>query len=813
MRFVEILLPLKLDKNLTYVLPQAYSGRDMFGRRVAVTLRGALYTGLVIGQSDCPPQGYAAKEVVDVLDEEPVISRDQLKLWNWMAQYYACSAGEVMRAAMPAGMMLESTTRIERGEQDAPEDELSEREFLVWEALENNASLSIEDIATIIRQKNALTTLRPMIARGWVRVFREYGLRYSPRKESMVQLAEAYREKPDALQEAFEATSRSEKQRAILMALLSEQAKGEAWVPKRRLLELTGEKTGPVDALVKKGILLVEQRASERIRGQAAWATIRTLSTEQEKALEAVDAGFAEGKTVLLHGVTGSGKTELYARLIERTVRAGKQALFLLPEIALTTQLVCRMKAYFGEKIGVFHSRYNDMTRTEIWKRVQGGANRFDVILGARSAVFLPFEDLGLIIVDEEHEPSYKQQDPAPRYHARDTAVVLGKLTGAKVVLGSATPSVESYRNALEGKYALAEMPVRYAGVEMPDIEVVDIRRSYEAGRMKGHFSQELIEAVKDSLEHDQQVILFQNRRGYAPLVQCRDCGWVPMCRHCEVSLTYHKTSGTLRCHYCGYAENLPPRCPVCGSPRIDTRGFGTQQVEDEAGKLFPQARILRMDTDTTSRKNAYDDMIRDFEQHRADILIGTQMIAKGLDFDRVSLVGILNADNAFKSADFRAFERGFQLLQQVAGRAGRKKRGRVILQTYEPQHEVIRNLLGGDYPAMFRRVLASRKEFFYPPFCRMVRVVLRHKTPQTLDSAARWLAVRLRELFGANVLGPDYYYIPRINNYFIQHLFVKLPENQALSWAKNEIRQSAALLTAEKTFRNVRITIDVDPQ
>lgn len=813
MKFAEILLPLKLDKNLTYTLPQAYAGRDMFGRRVAVTLRGALYTGIVIGQSNCPPVGYTAKEIVDVLDEEPVVDRRQLRLWNWMAQYYACCTGEVMRAAMPAGMMLESATKIERSEQEASPDRMSDRERQVWNALEDNASLSIEDIATILRQKNALATLRPMIARGWVRVFREYGLRYSPRKESMVQLAEAYRERPEALQEAFEATLRSEKQRAILVALLSEQAKGEVWIPKRRLLELTGEKTGAVDALVKKGILRVEKRACERIRGQAAWATVRTLSEEQEKALKDIEAGFAAGKTVLLHGVTGSGKTELYARLIEQTVRAGKQALFLLPEIALTTQLVGRMKAYFGEKIGVFHSRYNDMARTEIWRRVQRGENRFDVILGARSAVFLPFEDLNLIIVDEEHEPSYKQQDPAPRYHARDTAVMLGKFSGAKVLLGSATPSVESYYNAREGKYALARLPVRYAGVEMPGIEVVDIRRSYESGRMKGHFSQELIEGIRESLHRNEQVILFQNRRGYAPVVQCRDCGWVPMCRHCEVSLTYHKTSGTLRCHYCGYAENLPARCPVCGSPRIDTKGFGTQQVEDEAGKLFPEARILRMDTDTTGGKNAYDNIIRDFEQYRADILIGTQMVAKGLDFEKVSLVGILNADNAFKGADFRAFERGFQLLQQVAGRAGRKKQGRVILQTYEPQHEVIRNLIDGDYPAMFRRVLASREEFSYPPFCRMVRVILRHKTPQTLDAAARWLAARLRSLFGANVLGPDYYYIPRINNYFIQHLFVKLPEGQALSWAKNEIRQSTAMLTAEKTFRNVRITIDVDPQ
>lgn len=814
MRYAEVLLPLNLAKRLTYKLPRE-TDDDLFGCRVAVELRGALYTGVITGLSQAEPEGYQPKEIVEILETTPSITREQLRLWQWVADYYACTPGEVMRAAMPAAMMLESTTKIERTESEVAEAELSDAEFLLFEALENNPSLSIEDVSAILQRKNALPVVRKMIAQGWLRVFREYAQRYTPKKESVVRLSDRCQESPEALREAFEATARSERQRLVLMALLDQRAKGCLLVPKKNLVELCEGKASAVEALAKKGIVVVEKRETDRLQGEGEQRKEpRTLSEDQTRALEAIREGFSQGKTVLLHGVTGSGKTELYARLIDQTIRQGKQVLYLLPEIALTTQLVGRMKAYFGEKTGVFHSRYNEMERAEVWKRVQGeGENRFDLVLGARSAVFLPMSRLGLIIVDEEHEPSYKQQDPAPRYHGRDTAIVLGKFSGANVLLGSATPSVESYHHAETGKYALAELPRRYGEVEMPRISVVDIREAYAQGRMKGHFSLELIEAVQEALEEKKQVILFQNRRGYAPVMQCRDCGWVPQCHHCEVSLTYHKTSDTLRCHYCGYWEHRPTACPVCGSPRLDTKGFGTQQVEDEAARLFESARILRMDTDTTSGKNSYRNILQTFEQGRADILIGTQMIAKGLDFDHVSLVGILNADNVFKSPDFRAFERGFQLLSQVAGRAGRKEQGRVVIQTYDPQHEVIRHVLTSDYRAMYRTILSHRLEFHYPPFCRMVRIVLRHKTPQTLDAAAGLLAGHLRELFAENVLGPDYYYIPRINNYFIQHLYVKLPESVSLSGAKNAIRNAVAVLTAEKAFRNVRIVIDVDPQ
>lgn len=813
MYYAEVLLPLHLDKNLTYALPEGV-GTDLFGKRAAVELRGALYTGIVVGVSEQKPQGYDPKEIIEILDDEPTVTPQQLKLWQWVAEYYACSPGDVLRAALPAAMMLESTTRIESCGADIPENELSDKEFLIYEALENNPSLSVEDVSTIIQRKNALPVIKKMMTKGIVRLFKEYAQRYSPKKESVVCPADGLTSDPDKTQAAFEATSRSEKQRTVLMAVLSAHARGEDFIPKKRLADLTGTSPAVIEALAKKGIVRIEQRETDRIKGSAPTRTVQTLSEDQEKALQGILAGFEKNETALLHGVTGSGKTEIYVRLIRRALEKGQQVLYLLPEIALTTQLVERMKAYFGEKTGVFHSRYNDMQRAEIWQRVRGDKeNRFDLILGARSAVFLPFERLGLIIVDEEHEPSYKQQDPAPRYHGRDTAIVLGKITGADVVLGSATPSVESYYNAVNGKYALVELFRRYGRVEMPAISIVDIKEAYAAGRMKGHFSHELIEAVGSALQKNEQAILFQNRRGYAPVLQCRDCGWTPQCKHCDVSLTYHKTSGTLRCHYCGHSETMPTACPRCGSVRLDTKGFGTQQVEAEAEKLFPGARILRMDTDTTSGKNSYQSIIRAFEQREADILIGTQMIAKGLDFDHVSTVGILNADNVFKNPDFRAFERGYQLLSQVAGRAGRKKQGTVVIQTYEPSHEVIRHVVATDYPSMYGELIKHRREFFYPPFCRMVRIVLRHKTPQTLDAAAGLFAGKMREYFGPNVLGPDYYYIPRINNLFIQHLYIKLSPSAPLSRSKELIKHAAACLTAEKAFRSLRVTLDVDPQ
>ena len=811
--YAEILLPLNISACMTYIMPEGSVLGDNYGKRVAVDMKGAIYTGIILEEHSDEPQGYKPKPVIEILDDEPVVDRRQIELWQWTASYYACTVGEVMRAALPSALKIESRTKIELLEHSIPDGELSDDEFMVCEALENNKNLTVDDVSSILGRKNVLPLLKKMMQKGLVSVFMEYAERYRPLMENFVYIGKDYFSGSGGMEKAMEATARSEKQRALLMAALGIKAQGKEPLTKKELLEYCGASPTVLDGLVKKRILEVRREETDRIKGRPSDKPIKALSTEQEQALAEIKNSFAEGRPALLHGVTGSGKTEIYVRLIKETLEKGGQVLYLLPEIALTTQLVGRLKQYFGEKIGVYHSKYNDMQRAEVWQRVKsGGNNRFDIIMGARSAVFLPFDKLSLIVVDEEHEQSYKQQDPSPRYHARDTAMVLASMSGAHVVLGSATPSVESYHNALQGKYSLVSLPHRYADVAMPEINVVNIKEAYAAGKMKGHFSHELIERTKEAIGSGRQVILFQNRRGYAPVVECRDCGWTPQCRHCDVSLTYHKHSDNMRCHYCGYNEPRPQRCPQCGSVRLDTKGFGTEQVEAEAAKLFPDARILRMDLDTTGGKNSYQSIITAFENGQADILIGTQMIAKGLDFGNVSLVGILNADYSFKNADFRAFERGYQLLSQIGGRAGRKERGQVILQTYEPEHEVIRNVVNGGYQSMYRDVMKHRRQFIYPPFCRMIRVVLRHKETETLDAAAAVFAGRLRQILPDNVLGPDYYQITSITSLYIEHLYKKLPQEVSLKGVKEYLSKLSSAFSSSREYRTVRITIDVDP-
>lgn len=811
--YVEILLPLNISTCMTYVMPEGCIFGGNYGKRVAVELKGAIYTGIILAEHRNAPQGYEPKRVIEILDEEPAVNARQIDLWRWTASYYACTMGEVMRAALPSALKIESSTKIELLDHSAPETELSDDEFMVCEALENNKNLTVDDVSSILGRKNVLPLLRKMMQKGLVSVFREYAERYRPHMENFVYICGSYFSEEGGTEKAMEATARSDKQRALLMAALGIKAQGKEPLTRKELTEYCGTSPAVLDTLVKKGILEVRREETDRIKGRPSDKPIKSLSAEQEQALKKIKDCFVDGKTALLHGVTGSGKTEIYVRLIKETLEKGGQVLYLLPEIALTTQLVGRLKQYFGEKIGVYHSKYNDMQRAEVWQRVKSdGGNRFDIIMGARSAVFLPFDKLSLVIVDEEHEQSYKQQDPAPRYHARDTAMVLASISGAYVVLGSATPSVESYYNASQGKYSLVSLPHRYADVALPEINVVNIKEAYAAGKMKGHFSHELIERTREAIDGGRQVILFQNRRGYAPVVECLDCGWTPQCRHCDVSLTYHKHSDNMRCHYCGYSEPRPQRCPQCGSARLDTKGFGTEQVETEAAKLFPQARILRMDLDTTGGKNSYQSIITSFENGQADILIGTQMIAKGLDFGNVSLVGILNADNSFKNADFRAFERGYQLLSQVAGRAGRRERGQVVLQTYEPEHEVVRNVMSGDYASMYCEVIKHRQQFTYPPFCRMIRVVLRHRETETLDAAGAVFAEQMRRILPDNILGPDYYHIPRINSLYIKHLYIKLPQDVSLKGVKEYLTKLSSAFSSSREYRAVRITIDVDP-
>ena len=804
--YADILLPLNIENALTYHVSEALCDDIAVGKRVVVELRRGIYTGLVVKVNTPKPDSYLPKDIIEILDDRPCVNINSLKLWHWVAKYYCCTTGEVMRAALPSAMKIESTTKIEINSSFEDESLLNDQQFLIYEALGNNGELSIDDVAEILNKKHVIPIIKDMIDKGAVSIFKEYNERYRPKTENYLYLHPSF----DA-EVAMNLTKRSAKQRDALMAYLSLSQKGR--VRKKDIIDYANVSYPVIDALIKKEILVQRVENIDRITDKRETSEIKSLSDAQKKALENIETGFRDNKTVLLHGVTGSGKTEIYIDLISRTIEKGGQCLYLLPEIALTAQLIERLKKHFGARVGVYHSKYNDMERAEVWLRsMSRDENRFDVIIGARSAVFLPFDDLRLVIIDEEHDPSFKQADPAPRYNGRDTALVAAQIYGANVLMGSATPAVESYYNATSGKYHLVRLTERYQGVNLPQITTVNIREAYATGDMRGHFSTTLINGIKDALLSSRQVLLFQNRRGHSPIVECLQCGWVAECSHCDVSLTYHSNTDSMKCHYCGYEQSRPRTCPVCGGMHLDTRGLGTQQVEEEARRLFPDARILRMDSDTTTGKESHTRIINAFEKGEADILIGTQMVSKGLDFDRVALVGILNGDNTFKSSDFRSYERGFQMLCQISGRAGRKDTGRVILQTYDPTHTVIRNVCRTDYENMYHDIMRERSEFYYPPLCRMIRVVLRHKDPHILDVACRTYSSWLSQLYQGTIIGPQDNHIPRINNLYIKHLFIKIPQRENPAVVKEVIRRVTGALTREKSFRTVRITIDVDP-
>ncbi|MDD4819928.1 MAG: primosomal protein N' [Flavobacteriales bacterium] len=804
----EILLPLNLEKTLSYSVPEVFREKISIGMRVVVELRGRLYTAIVVSLTKDNEDNLASKEIIDILDDSPCVNTLQLRLWKWIAEYYCCTTGEVMRAALPSALKIESDTKIELLQKQWSDTELNDDEYIICEALENSQEITVKDVVDILGKKNVMPTLNRMMNNGLICIFKEYVERYRPKTENFVFAVN----ENNFAENAINATEKREKQRTLIMAFLSLNGLNKG-VSKKKLLDYSGVSSAVLDTLIKNKILKIVSLEVDRIKGESADNPIKELSDEQKNAEKEILNGFEKGKTVLLHGVTGSGKTEIYVDIIRSVIEKGGQVLYLLPEIALTTQLISRLKKYFGEKIGVYHSKYNDMQRAEVWNRTGKAAkNRFDIIIGARSAIFLPFENLKLIIVDEEHDSSFKQTDPAPRYNARDTALILGKISGSNVLLGSATPAVESFFNALDNKYQLVSLEKRYGDVPLPHISVVNIKDAYALKQMNGHFSIQLIEAINTTLENKEQVILFQNRRGYAPVVECRDCGWTPKCSHCDVSMTYHKHSDNMRCHYCGYSSARPVVCPVCGSVRLETKGFGTEQVQIEAEKLFPDAKILRMDLDTTGAKNSYQNIITTFENREADILIGTQMLSKGLDFDHVALVGILNADNTFKNESFRAYERGYQLLSQVSGRSGRKNEGEVIIQTYDPLHPVIQNVISSDYISMYHSVIGERKNFFFPPFCRMARIVFKHKNIDTVNIAADLYTQELKKVWTGEVLGPEFYHIPRINSLYIKHIYLKFPSEVSLSGTKKTLRYLADVLSCTKEYRSLRITIDIDP-
>ncbi len=811
--FVEVILPLAILKTYTYRVPLEYNSQIAVGKRVVVQFgKSKIYTAIIHQVSEHPPKGYEAKYLIDVLDEAPIVTGKQLQLWDWMADYYLCTTGEVMQAALPSALKLASETRIVLNkDSDFDKSALSDKEFLILDALEIQPELTVGDISKILGQKTVFPILRELFDKGIIIISEEINEKYQPRKKTYIRLNPFYNETENR-KELFKVLERAPKQLDLILSYI-QLLKNQPEISKAELLEASGSSPAAIKALIEKEVLQPYQKEVSRLKEYDEELLLNfTLNDKQTEALQSLNKQLQQKEVALLHGVTASGKTELYIRLIEQYLEQGKQVLYLLPEIGLTTQIIQRLQKYFGNQIGVYHSKFNDHERAEIWQKVLKG--EFRIILGARSAVFLPFNDLGLIVVDEEHENSYKQFDPAPRYHARDTAIYLASLHACKVVLGSATPSLESYYNAKIGKYALVELTERYGGVQLPEIQVVSIAEETKRKTMQSHFTSVLLEEMKTALARKEQIILFQNRRGYAPVLLCNTCGFTPKCINCDVSLTYHKSSGKLHCHYCGYRQDLLPSCPACGSAKIEQKGFGTEKIEDELSLIFPDARIARMDLDSTRSKNGFQQLLNDFEDGRIDILVGTQMVAKGLDFEKVSTIGIINADSMLNYPDFRAFERSFQLIAQVAGRSGRRgKQGKVIIQSYDVNHRVLQQVITNNYDELFETELIERRNYQYPPLYRLISLDIKHKDQAKLNQIAEYFSKMLRQQFGSRVLGPEVPMVSRIRNYYIQTVLIKV-EKEGVSVQKLKLALLDIIRQFEREIlaKGSIIQIDVDP-
>ena len=752
--FVDVILPLPLDGVFTYSVPQALEEQVRMGLRVLVPFgRNKTYVGIIAEIHHRAPEGYQTKDILQVLDISPILLDSQLKLWQWIADYYMSPIGEVYKAALPSGLKAEDG--------------------------------------------------------------------YKPKTELYIRLTPKFRSE-QALHIAIDLLQRApSQQKAFLDFLALTGVDSGQWTVDTLHSQLTrdellnqGHTLQTINALVKRGLLETYEQEVGRLNhgGTPHPEQIKPLSAPQQDAYNQIQFSFLSKNVTLLHGVTSSGKTEIYIHLIQQALEKKQQVLYLLPEIALTVQIMQRLQHVFGDRLGIYHSKYSDAERVEIWQK-QLSAHPYDVILGARSAVLLPFQDLGLVIVDEEHETSYKQQDPMPRYHARSTAIVLAQMLGAKTLLGTATPSMETYHNAKTGKYGLVELFQRYKGIELPEIQVVDIKDLQHRKMMNGPFSPLLLAKTREALERGEQVILFQNRRGYAPMIECKQCGWVPHCQHCDVSLTFHRNLNQLTCHYCGYTYQVPSECPACGCKDLQTRGYGTEKIEAEVQDIFPEARIARMDLDTTRSRNAYERIISDFSAGRTNLLIGTQMISKGLDFDKVSVVGILNADSMLNYPDFRAYEHAYMMMAQVSGRAGRKgKRGLVILQTKSPDLPLIQQVVHNDYAGFYRSMIAERQQFHYPPYYRLVYVYLKHRTDYLVEAAGVEMGSRLRQWFGARVLGPDKPGVAKVKSLSIRKLVLKLEPGINMADVRKYLALAQQQMLQDKRYASLQVYFDVDP-
>lgn len=812
--YAEVIIPLALPKNYTWSVPERLREGLREGCRVEVSLKNKKYAGVVKRIHYEKPSAFEPKEMLNILDTEPIIFNEQLQLWQWISGYYLCSEGEVMAAALPAHFKLSSETILIFNEEYGDDfSALDHDEYLVAEALLIKKELKLTAVQQVLDSSHVYPVIKRLIEKKVCFVWEALKESFAPKKETYILLNPQYdnEESLSHLLNEDKKLQRAEKQMELLLGYLH-LFKTEGNVTKSELLKKSRASDAQLKGLVDKNILLIEKRTIGRVKYLPKNIDIDfQLSPAQDKAFQEVELAFETKQTCLLHGITSSGKTQIYIRQIENFIKKGKQVLYLLPEIALTSQIIRRLQKHFGGYIGIYHSKFNQNERFEIWSKIKSGDLK--IVLGARSSLFLPFEDLGLIIVDEEHDSSYKQQEPAPRYHARDAAVYYASLFNAKVLLGSATPSVESYFNATNNKYALVELFERFSNVSLPEIEVIDTKKIMVREKNKIIISQQLQESIQHSLDRKKQVILFQNRRGYSPYQVCQTCGWIPQCRNCDVSLNYHKLTNKLHCHYCGTVYPPVNTCPACGNHHFIQRNFGTERIEEQLEEIFPNAKIARMDIDSVRGKSAHENLIRLFEQQRIDILVGTQMVVKGLDFDNVNLVGILDADSLLSFADFRVNERAFQLMEQVSGRAGRKDgEGKVMIQVANTKHPVLTYIQAHDYKLFFDNELPARQRFFYPPYSRIILVTFKHKIKEVAESAAYFCANNMKNDFGKWLVGPAEPVISRIRNQYLMELLLKLPrDGNTISLAKHVIQQQAAMLHNNKKFRSVGIIADVD--
>ncbi len=810
--FAEIIIPLALPRNYTWSVPAHLKDQLHVGCRVEVNLgKNKKYAGIVKRIHNEKPDFFEAKNILNVLDAEPVVFEEQLKLWEWVASYYMCSEGEVMAAALPAHFKLSSETILifndEYGEDFSA---LDHDEYLVAEALLLKKELKLTEVQQVLDSSHVYPVINRLIQKKVCFVWEALKQTYTPKKETFVLLNPEY-SNDDKLSELLNNWTRAPKQMELLLSYLH-LIRTEGEVIKTNLLKKSNASEAQLKGLVEKGILRLEKRVIDRIHYLPKDVKIDfELTPLQLEALENIRYSFTAKQVCLLHGVTSSGKTLVYIKLIEEAIKKGQQVLYMLPEIALTSQIIRRLQKHFGGYIGIYHSKFSQNERVEIWNKVKSG--ELMIVLGARSSLFLPFQNLGLIVCDEEHDTSYKQHDPAPRYNGRDAAIYFASLFSAKTLLGSATPSLESYHNAVTGKYGLTELLQRYGDVHLPLIEIIDTKKVVQKEKGKVMLSPVLIDSVNNVLAKQKQVILFQNRRGYTPYQVCNTCGWIPQCRYCDVSLTYHKISNKLICHYCGTTYAPLITCAACGNHNFIQRNFGTEKIEELLLEQFPHAKIARMDIDTVRGKNAHDVLIQQFEQQRIDILVGTQMVVKGLDFDNVDLVGILDADGLLSFADFRVNERAFQLMEQVSGRAGRKEAtGKVVIQTIQPHHPVLQLVKEHDFKKLYDEEIEKRKQFFYPPFSRLIHVTFRHKIKEVVEKAARYFADALKVKYGQYLVGPAEPVINRIRNQHLMELLAKLPrDTKTIAQCKKDMLEQMAILHQHKSFKSVTVVNNVD--